>query len=149
MKHKTLLFCLFKGFITETWEKRFLHRKEWSVGSGCTAEKQRHYTGKEWMDFLNNILNAVVRCIVPLSHAIQFTSHCLMLYLAFFIFSLCVTQSRVRSMDCVLVWWCMGAIFGLKNQAGGVRMEVFRVFHSSSAVKPDFPCLNETLTHLK
>lgn len=85
-----LLFCLFKGFITETWEKRFLHRKEWSVGSGCTAEKQRHYSSKEWMRFLNNILNALWFILLPCSHMLfnlHLTAWC---YTWLFSFSLSV-----------------------------------------------------------
>lgn len=64
-----------KASLQRRWEKRFLSREKWSVRSGCTAEKQLHYTGKEWMGFLNNILNALFHCTVLLSDAIQFTSH--------------------------------------------------------------------------
>lgn len=94
---KTLFVWLFKGFIKETWEKRFLHRKKWSVWRGCAAEETtaslHHQEGV-------NPKRTVAHCIVPLSQAIQFTSHLLFLPLG-------VTQSRGRLMECVSVWWCM------------------------------------------
>lgn len=114
---KTLFVWLFKGFIKETWEKRFLHRKKWSVWRGCAAEETtaslHHQEGV-------NPKRTVAHCIVPLSQAIQFTSHLLFLPLG-------VTQSRGRLMECVSVWWCMrGNIWP-------------RCFHSLSAVEPDSP----------
>lgn len=86
---KTLFVWLFKGFIKETWEKRFLHRKKWSVWRGCAAEETtaslHHQEGV-------NPKRTVAHCIVPLSQAIQFTSHLLGA-----IFGLGVSSPRLQS----------------------------------------------------
>lgn len=59
----------------------------------------------------------MVHCAVPLSHAIQFTSHCLMLERSLFISCLCEEQAIVRLMDSYT-----GTIFGLKSHTACVLM---------------------------